>query len=276
MKIGFLITARLKSSRLPYKILKDLNGKTVIERVIDRAKEVIDISEIILCTSINPQDKPLIDIAKNNNIYYFNGDEEDVLNRLLNASKLFNLDYFIGITADNPLFSIYYSNLIVNELKKNKYDYVNISGLPLGCATYGMRINALKTVCKIKTIKNTEIWGYLINRPDIFETKTINVVDELNHPEFRLTLDYSKDYYLINHLYKNINYRKTINLYDAIEYLSMNSNIVEINKECEQINLSEEEILEIDTFYKNYYEDIKKIKEDIYKGDIDNARYNPS
>ena len=39
MKIGFLITARLKSERLPLKIIKDLNGKTVIERLIDRIKK---------------------------------------------------------------------------------------------------------------------------------------------------------------------------------------------------------------------------------------------
>ena len=60
MKIGFLITARLKSSRLPLKILKDLNGKPVIERIIDRAKEIQGINEIVLCTSANPQDKQII------------------------------------------------------------------------------------------------------------------------------------------------------------------------------------------------------------------------
>ena len=75
MKIGFLITARLKSTRLPRKILKNLHGKTVIERIIDRAKEVVNISEIVLCTSVNPHDKLLIDVAEKNNISYFIGDE---------------------------------------------------------------------------------------------------------------------------------------------------------------------------------------------------------
>ena len=40
MKIGFFITARLKSSRLKRKVLLDLNGKTLIDRVIERAKKV--------------------------------------------------------------------------------------------------------------------------------------------------------------------------------------------------------------------------------------------
>jgi spore coat polysaccharide biosynthesis protein SpsF len=73
MKIGFLITARLKSTRLPEKLLKSLDDKLIIENVIDRIKEVSSISTIVLCTSINKQDKKLVDVAIENNIYYFNG-----------------------------------------------------------------------------------------------------------------------------------------------------------------------------------------------------------
>lgn len=118
MKIGFLITARLKSTRPPLKIIRGLNGRTVIERIIDRAKEINSISRIVLCTSVNPQDKPLIDIAKKNNIDCFTGREVDVLQRLLDAAKLFKIEYFLGVTADNPLISIYHSNLIIEEVKE--------------------------------------------------------------------------------------------------------------------------------------------------------------
>lgn len=266
MKIGFLITARLKSKRLPFKILKDLNGKKVIERIIDRAKEVQDISEIILCTSINPQDKPLIDIAKKNNIYYYNGSEEDVLQRLLEAAKLFNLDYFVGITADNPLFTIHYSNLIVDEIKRNKYDFVKLKGLPLGCATYGVSVKALETVCKTKTIIDTEIWGALIDRSEIFKVKTIEVSDRLRRPDLRLTLDYEEDYKLINHLYSELNYAKVLNLYDAIGYLENKPKIGKVNTECKQTELSAEDREKIKRSYEENYEKIIKIKKEIYNG----------
>jgi len=87
-KIGFLITARLKSKRLPLRILKDLQGKMVVERIIDRTKVVKDISDVVLCVSTNPQDKPLVDIAKKNFISWFRGDEDDVLKRLLDLPEL--------------------------------------------------------------------------------------------------------------------------------------------------------------------------------------------
>ncbi len=264
MKIGFLITARLKSTRLPFKIIRDLNGKTVIERIIDRAKEIKDISEIVLCTSTNPQDKPLVDIAKENGIYYFNGDEEDVLKRLFDAAKFFGLDYFLGITADNPLFSIYYSNLIVDKIKRDHYDFIKLLGLPLGAATYGMKVKALEVVCKIKTIVDTEIWGYLIDRPEIFDVKTIKVEGKLNRPELRFTLDYEEDYELINNIYNHVPHEKVLNLFDVIDYLNEHPDIAKINQNCVQLDLDEKVKEEIDRNYKENLEEIKRIKEKIY------------
>lgn len=265
MKIGFLITARLKSTRLPLKILKDLNGKTVIERIIDRAKEIKGISEIVLCTSTNPQDKPLVDIAKENNIYYFNGDEEDVLKRLLDAAKFFDLDYFLSITADNPLFSIYYSNLIVDEIKRNHYDFIKLEGLPLGAATYGVKVKALETICKVKNIVDTEIWGYLIDRPEIFNIKTIKVRGKLNRPELRLTLDYEEDYELINKIYSNVPFKKVLNLHNVIDYLDKNPRIAKINANCLQLDLDKEIKDKINKMYLKKFDEIKKIKNEIYK-----------
>jgi len=264
MKIGFLITARLKSTRLPFKIIKDLNGKTVIERLIDRAKEIKDISEIILCTSTNPQDKPLVDVAQENNIYYFNGDENDVLIRLLDAAKFFDLEYFLGTTADNPLITIHYSNLIVDEIERNHYDFIKIEGLPLGVATYGMKVKALETVCKVKTIVDTEIWGYLIDRPEIFDVKTIKVKGKLNRPELRFTLDYNEDYELLNNIYSNVPFEKVLNLHNLIDYLDKNPEIAKINQKCVQLDLDEKTKEEIDRNYKEKLEEIKRIKNGIY------------
>jgi len=265
MKIGFLITARLKSTRLSRKIIRDLNGKTVIERLIDRVKQIKGISEIVLCTSTNPQDRPLVDIAEENNIYYFNGDEEDVLQRLLDAAKFFSMDYFLGITADNPLITIHYSNLIVEEIKGNHYDFIKLEGLPLGVATYGMKVKALETICKVKTVVNTEIWGYLINQPEIFNVKTIEVEGKLNRPELRFTLDYEEDYELINNIYSNVLFEKVLNLYNVIDYLNEHPEIAKINQNCIQLDLDEKTKDEINRIYLERFDEIQKIKEEIYK-----------
>lgn len=265
MKVGFLITARLKSTRLPLKILKDLKGKTVIEWVIDRAKEVKNISEIVLCTSANPQDRPLVDISKENAIYYFNGDPEDVLKRLLDAAKFFGLDCFISVTADNPLFSIYYSNIVVDYLKKDSYDFIKLEGLPLGTAVYGLRTKAVETVCKIKKIVDTEIWGYLFDKPEIFDVKTIKVEGKLNRPELRLTLDYEEDYELINDIYHHVPFKRVLNLHNVIDYLDKNPDKIAVNSRCIQRDIDKEIKKKIDKMYSEKCNEIKKIKDEVYK-----------
>lgn len=264
MKIGFLITARLKSLRLPSKIIKDLNGKTVIERIIDRAKEIQGISEIVLCTSPNPQDEPLINIAKKNNISYFLGDEDDVLQRLSDASASHDLDYFLGITADNPLFSIRYSNLIVNEIKKGGHDFIKLLGMPLGTATYGMNVKALAAVCKMKNIVDTEIWGYLIDRPEIFDVLTIKSTEKYQRSELRLTLDYKEDYELLNHIYSNVPFATTLDLDKVVDYLDNHPEIAQINQNCVQLDLDEKVKDKINRNFRENIDEIRKIKDKIY------------
>jgi spore coat polysaccharide biosynthesis protein SpsF len=246
------------------KILKDLNGKTVIERVIERAKQIRGLSEIILCTSPNQNDKPLIDIAKKNNIPYFLGHEDDVFQRLYDAATTYTLDYYLGITADNPLFSIQYSNQIIDIINKEKYDYIRVEGLPLGTATYGINTLAAATVCKVKTVVDTEIWGELINRPEIFNVFIIRVEDKLNRPDLRLTLDYQEDYDLLQHLYTTLSFNTTIDLEQAINYLNIHPEIAQINQHCIQRDLHPSIKNKINRLYTNNIEEIQAIKNDIY------------
>lgn len=265
MKIGFLITARLKSSRLPLKILKDLNGRTVTERIIDRCKEVHGVSQIVLCTSPNPRDKALAEVAEKNRISCFLGDEDDVLKRLLDASILHELDYFIGITADNPLFSIYYSNLIADTINTEGHDFIKVQGLPLGAATYGMNVKALATVCEIKTIVDTEIWGYLIDRPEVFDIKTIQAKAALNRHGLRFTLDYEEDYEFLNNIYTNVPFEKVIKLDDVMDYLNKNPEVVRINEKCVQRDLDQETKDKINALYLERTDEVREIKTRIYK-----------
>lgn len=264
MKIGFLITARLKSSRLPLKVILDLNGKTVIERLIDRIKAIQDISEIVLCTSTNPQDRPLIDIAKKSDIYYFCGDEVDVLKRMYDAGNLFGFDYILGITADNPLISIYYSNRIVDEIKRGKYDFVEVDGLPLGSATYGMNMKALKTICAVKEVVDTEIWGTLIRRPEVFSIKTLHAKGKIRRPDLRFTLDYTEDYELISKIYSHVQFEKTLNLAEVVDFLNTNPEIAELNKNCIQLDIDMDVKQKIDEYYSKNFTEITKIKRQIY------------
>jgi len=265
MKIGFLITARLKSSRLRLKLLKPLNGYSVIERVIQRAKEVKECEDIVLCTSRLNQDLPLMRIANKNNIYYYNGSSEDVLQRMLDAAELFQMDYVIGITADNPLFSIYHANIISDIVRADSsIDFIYTTGMPIGVNIYGIKTKALKTVCSIKQEVDTEIWGYLINRPEIFNVKEIKAGNEYQHDNYRMTLDEMNDYRFFSKLYNLFPRDGVIELLDAYDCLYHHPEIVAVNNMVVQRDLEDEVKDRISKFYKKNKDKILKLKNSIY------------
>lgn len=265
MKIGFLITARLKSQRLKFKLLKQLNGFTVIERVIQRAKEVKNCQNIILCTSNLNQDRPLVNIAKENKISFFCGDADDVLKRLLDASEKFEIDYLISVTEDNPLFSIYHSNFISNLINKsNKFDFIYTSGMPIGLNISCIKTKALKTVCEIKEEIDTEIWGYLINQTKIFNIKELIVEKKYQFNKYRMTLDEIDDYRFFSEVYKKFPKNYVLDILEVYEILKQNPEISKINEIVKQKDLDDEIKIRISNFYKINKSKILKLKKKIY------------
>ena len=264
MKIGFFITARLKSTRLPRKLLKILDHKLLIETVIDRIKEVSPLESIVLCTSINKQDKELVDVAIKNSIYYFNGNEEDVLQRLLDAANLFESDYIVGITGENPLFSIEYTDKIIEEARKGEYDLITAKGLPIGCAVYAIKTDALELICKVKEVIDTEIWGCLINQPTVFKNKYIDVEKEYFWPDLRITCDYPEDYEFLTEIFDNLGYKERLDLPYVLKYLKENPHITNIHKKKVQLDLNPKTINKINNYFSNNLDYILQQKKIIY------------
>ncbi len=127
-------------------------------------------------------------------------------------------------------------------------------------------MKALQTICIVKTIVDTEIWGYLIDRPELFDVVTLKADKQVNRPEYRLTLDYPEDYQLINHLYKTIPFKTTLRLEKVVEYLDKHPEITAINSLCIQLDLEQKVKEQIDKNYREHFQEIKKIKQDVYSG----------
>lgn len=265
MRIGLLITARLKSSRLELKLLKKLNGRTVIDRVIERATDVAECDEVVLCTSANNQDLPLVRLARANNIYYFCGESDDVLQRLLDAAVLFNLDYIIGVTADNPLFSIYYANVISDRVRRDpSVDFLYTVGHPIGMNMYALRTKALKVVCAIKEEIDTEIWGRLFNRPEIFNVLEIPVEEKLKVKADRITLDEYHDYVLLKKIFDSFPENYVIEEDDLNFLFETEPSLLSINSHVIQRDLSQETIDRIDAYYVQNKQMIIDKKNELY------------
>ena len=115
LKVGYLIIGRLKSTRLPKKLLLEIKGQSVLGHMIDRLKTAENIDDIVICTSTADQDKPLLELANKKNVKSYAGHPDDVVARLLAAADEFGYDYILTITADCPLVDPVYADKIVEK-----------------------------------------------------------------------------------------------------------------------------------------------------------------
>jgi spore coat polysaccharide biosynthesis protein SpsF len=191
-----------------------------------------------------------------------------VLRRLLDAAELFNLDFIIGTTADNPLFSIYHANLLSDMVRRDPgLDFVYTVGMPLGVNIYAMKTRALKTVCEVKQEVDTEIWGRLINRPDVFNVSEIAVEDIYKFKGIeRITLDEVEDYEFLAHIFENFDRQTVPDILSVYKFIEANPELVKLNEHIVQRDLDEATIKRIDAFFEDKAEWIQTIKQRIYAG----------
>ena len=234
MKTGFLITARLKSTRLPLKLLKEVEGRPIFSHMLDRLKLAKRVDQIIVCTSNDPQDDPLVDLAETEEVSCFRGHEDDVVLRLSDAAAAFNLDYILNITADCPFSDPDYADRIVEAYSETDADLIRAFGLPLGAYSYGIKPAALLRVVEIKDQSNTEVWGRFFTDTDLFEVYDLPIENEFHRqPNLRMTLDYPADLEFFKavfaHLYKP---GRVFSLDEILRFLRQHPEVVELNREC--------------------------------------------
>jgi spore coat polysaccharide biosynthesis protein SpsF len=104
MKVVAIIQARMGSTRLPGKVLRTLNGKTVLARVIERVRACALVDLIVVATTTGSADDVIVEETRRSGAQIFRGSEEDVLSRYLEAAQVFGADVVVRITSDCPLF----------------------------------------------------------------------------------------------------------------------------------------------------------------------------
>ena len=204
MRKGFLITARLKSTRLEKKLLLNVLGENYITWMIRRLKLAPQLDEIVLCTSTNEQDNPLEEIAIKENIKIFRGSEEDVAERLYLASQKFNLDYFINMTADCPFVPYELIPDVLSCYERTNADLIKCYDMPEGMFLSGVKPSAMRRVLELKLSNHTEYWLFVFLKSNQFKVENLNIDTSLIRPKYRFVLDYPEDHEFLNMLYEGL------------------------------------------------------------------------
>lgn len=209
VKYGAIIEARMGSSRLPGKTLKDLSGEPLIKRVYDRVNcsDILDI--IVLAMSDNPKDDVLENYALKHNIKYFRGSEKNVLKRVLYAAKKFSIKNIVELHGDNPFLD---PNIIDSTIKifdDNCCDYISNTiekTFPMGLRVQVFSTQSLEYIYHNVNdpAVNEHVSLYYYENPDKYKIKNVIAPENIRRPEIRLTIDTLEDYVLACKIYKII------------------------------------------------------------------------
>ena len=110
-KVVAIVEARMGSSRLPGKVLSDIFGKPALERLIARLRLSKRIDEIIVATTNSSKDDKLVAWLEGQEINFFRGSEQDVLQRVVDTSREANADVIVEINGDCILTFVDYPSI---------------------------------------------------------------------------------------------------------------------------------------------------------------------
>lgn len=239
MSLFIIIQARITSTRLPKKVMLPLCGKTVLETMFDRLNDYKE--NIIIATTNDGTEEPIVDVCRKNNIKYYRGDTTNVLSRYYEACQRYNVeekDIVIRCTSDCPFIDKQLLKEALEFFESSEAQYVSLgvhSGFPRGLDVEIFNFSLLKEAFENAnsdyekehvtpyihtTIKDKLLIKYFENKKD--------------DSKYRITLDEEDDYIAIKELYKKFDNKIDFTYKQLIEMLESNPYIYNINKSVEQ------------------------------------------
>ena len=100
-----IIQARMGSSRLPGKVLKEVCGKPMLVRQVTRVRRASTIGQVVVATTSDPEDNCIAEMCRKFGIPYFRGSPLDVLDRYYRTAGLFGAETIVRLTGDCPVIA---------------------------------------------------------------------------------------------------------------------------------------------------------------------------
>ncbi|MCL6611783.1 MAG: glycosyltransferase family protein [Peptococcaceae bacterium] len=240
MKKVIIVQARMSSTRLPGKVLKEVLGKPLLEYQYERLQRVRLADKIVIATTVNQSDQPVIDFCKRLNISYYRGSETDVLTRYYEAALLYSADIVVRVTSDCPLIDPFVIDKVMDFYLQHypTYDYVSNTlerTYPRGMDTEVFSFKALERAHfeAVSPPDREHVTPFLYRNSEKFRINNVSFhSDQSCH---RWTVDTVEDFELIKRVLEclyPINPEFTME--DVLDIISLNPDWFYINAHVEQ------------------------------------------
>lgn len=236
MKFVATIEARLTSSRLPGKVLLPALGQPMLHHLVQRLRAVPSVDEIVLATTTNVTDEPLVAFSKKENIKAFRGSEDDVMARIIGAAEAGGAGVIVEITGDCPIIDPDIVEQTIRMYKTHETTYVSngiIRTYPDGMDTQVYSLETLKRSAAMTnaSLDREHVSLHMCKHPEIFPHLNLMAPPSLHWPGLGLTLDEPADYELIKRLIEYFGESNPLfSCLDVIRVLREKPEWVEINR----------------------------------------------
>lgn len=235
IRVFAAIQVRLGSKRLPNKALISINGKTIIEWIVQRLQQSKQLNGIVISTTKLSKDDQIQEISEKIKIPCYRGSEEDLILRLLQTADSVKADAIVRITADCPLVDYQLVDKLVQIFKKqpNRWDIITNTFPPTFPDGLDIEVLPHSTLqrldTKVKDVLHRE-WFTMFIYQHSQSFRILNICNETDLSNLRWTLDYPEDLEFVKCVYNYFNGKEHLfTMKDVLKYLNENPEIKKIN-----------------------------------------------
>tara|TARA_B110000114_G_scaffold176208_1_gene206601 strand:- start:15718 stop:16482 length:765 start_codon:yes stop_codon:yes gene_type:complete len=244
MKIVASIQARLGSTRLPGKVLKEIHGKPMLYWHVERVKKARLLDDVIIATTTNPKDDEIIRFCEKYNYKYFRGSEDDVLERISALIIENKIDIHVELFGDSPLSDPQIIDEFIGFLLKNYNSTDFVSNSIKTTYPPGQEVLVYKgeTLLKANELvsKNSKLREHvsihIYKNPEIFNVINIEAPYYFNYIDIFLEVDTAEDFSLIEKIFVHFFDRNIyhFSLSQILEFVINNPSLKKINNQVER------------------------------------------
>jgi len=258
-----LVQARTGSTRLPNKVMMEVCGKPILIHQLERIRASKYRPKVVVISTENPIDDPLIEMCQSQGYLTFRGSEVDVLSRHYLAAKLFAYKWIVKIPSDCPLIDPKVINDVFDAFHAEGANFDYYSNLhpatyPDGHDVEIMHFEALKKANKEaqKPLEREHTTPYFWENPSLFKIGNfVWPVGKDLSMSHRFTLDYPQDWEFIRTVYEKLYVTNPLfGLQDILTLLANEPAIYQLNADLAGVN-----------WYRNHLDELTTIDENSTK-----------
>ena len=234
MRVVAILQARMSSTRLPGKVMLELEGDTCLMQQVKRIQHAKKIDQLVIATSTDISDDIIYDSCIKEGLSCFRGSLTDVLDRYFQAATQYQATEVVRLTADCPLTSPALIDKIITRHIETQSDYTTNClpyTFPDGLDVEVVKFDILQHLHQTAVTQDERehVCFAIRNQPDKYTIHNLTRKDDISH--LRWTLDYWQDLQFVRQIYRHL-YKKNefFDIDEILQLLKSHPELLAINK----------------------------------------------